>query len=66
MKTAFTLKSKVLGVAWWPRGKEFGIFTAVAGVQSLAWEIPHATGTTPLPPIYRFLINIIFKINGYN
>ena len=33
---------RVYGVPWWPMGKGLSIVTAMACVQSLAWELPHA------------------------
>ena len=35
---------RVYGVPWWPMGKGLSIVTAMACVQSLAWELPHALG----------------------
>lgn len=39
-----------LGVPWWPRVKDPAVVqvTAVASVQSLAWERPHAMGVVKI------------------
>ena len=50
LKTKTKKKEKSTGVPWWPSSYRFSIvtavtqITAVAGVQSLAWEFLHAMG----------------------
>lgn len=39
------LKNENAGVPWWPSVQVSSIVTAVVHVQSLAWELPRASGT---------------------